>query len=172
MFAKRERLLLLVLCSVVALCALVIVFSLGAERLKSARASAAQNQTKIMKLRESLRSEGELSSERDQLKDRLAGLRTKYYSSREISPFTFGTIVQKKLSSRGIKVIRYQMLEQKEVNSLEFTVEAPVSSLILFLKDVSDYERYWTISSFKLTMREGVDAADAVFRIGYEVLDF
>lgn len=172
MLAKRERLLLLVLCSVVALCALVTAFNLGAERLKSARENAAQYQARILKLRESLRSEAELNSERDQLKDRLGGLRAKYYSSREISPFTFGAIVQKKLSFRGIKVIRYQMLEQKEVNSLEFTVEAPVSSLILFLEDVSDYERYWTISSFKLTMREGVDAADAVFRIGYEVLDF
>ncbi len=172
MLARRERVLFLILCAAIALCALAVSFTFGAERLKAARAKTAQYQARILKLRQSIRSEGEIDAELNRLADRLASTRMKFYSNQEISPFTFGTVVRKKLSSRGITVVRYQMVEQKNVNSLEFTVEAPVSSLILFLKDVSECERYWTVSSFKLAMREGTGSADAVFRIGYEVLDF
>ncbi len=172
MLAKRERFLLLVLSAIFAACALAIFLNLAAERLRAARTNAVQYQAQILKLRQNLHSEDRLISERGRLTERLAGAKTKYYSSGEISPFTFGTIVRKKLSFRGIRVVRYQMIEQKDVTSFEFTVEAPVSSLILFLKDISEFERYWTVSSFKLTMRERTASADAVFRIGYEVLDF
>jgi hypothetical protein len=45
-------------------------------------------------------------------------------------------------------------------------------ALIRFLKEVSESQKHWNISSLALTMREGTRTAEAVFRIGYEELPF
>ena len=169
--ARREKRLLLILCAVVALCALGVVLNSGAGRLKSARAKLGHYRTLAETLQQSMRCEADLAALSNRLKDQLSNARKKFYSTGEIGPFTFGSIVRKKLSARGIAVIRYQVLEEKRTGSLELSVSGPIKSLVFFLKDVSDYERFWNISSFALTLREGSSLADAHFKIGYEVFD-
>jgi len=172
MLAKHEKLLLSIMGAVAAASAVVIAVTMGAERLQRANAKTRQYQAQILTLEKSLRSETELAAVRTRLTDELAAARKKFYSKGEISPFTFGTMLRRKLAAHGVAVTRYQVIEQKGVSSLEFSVSAPVGSLILFLKDASESERYWNISSLALSMKEGIATADAVFRIGYEVLNF
>jgi hypothetical protein len=171
MLAKRERFLLAVLGGIVALCALVIAFMLGLERLNEPRRKAAQYESQIAKLSGSLPSEEEIALQRDALKAELADRTARFYKPDELNPYSFGTLITKKLSSHGITVVRYQVVEVSRRSFLEFTVSGAVRSLILFLKEVSESEKYWTIPSLTLTIREGTLTADAVFRIGYEVLD-
>jgi hypothetical protein len=152
--------------------ALAVVFNLGGERLKTAHSRVIQLQQQNEKLRQSISSEVPAISLRDQLQRDLAVMKTRYYSPNEMNPYSFGTLIKKKLVSLGLTVVRYQVIELKDANSLEFAVFGPIGSLLLFLKEASEAERYWAISSLVITMREGTASADAVLRIGYEVRDF
>lgn len=171
MLAKRERRLLVALGVVVALSLLTIALILGMERLGAARVKAAQYEAQIAKLSRSLPSESDISALRESLKKELDARKARFYSPDQMNPYSFGTLIKKELTSHGITVIRYQVIEIRGKSSLEFSVSGNVKSLILFLQDVSRSEKYWTISSLTLTMREGTERVDAVFRIGYEVLD-
>jgi hypothetical protein len=169
MLAKRERLLLYALGGVVAICAVVICLMLGFERLRLAGENASQYERMIERLSLTKQDEPEITALRDNLKDELARTKTRFYSPEEMNPFTFGTLVRKELLSLGITVVRYGNVEGKR--SLQFTVSGNVRSLLTFFKKVSESGKYWTISSLTLTMREGTETADAVFIIGYEIID-
>ena len=171
MLAKREKGLLAVLAAVVSLSVLGIAFAFGEQRLSAAEASAARYQMQNEKLRRSIGLEKQEIAERDRLRGELMVLRTHFYAQNEMDPYSFGTIIKKKLGSLGLNVVRYQVIDVKGASSLEFSVSGSIRSLVPFLKDVSDADRYWTIPSLTLTMREGTGEVDAVFRIGYEVRD-
>ena len=169
--ARREWQLLGILAAIGLLVALGAAFSLGAERSRAARVKAAQYAAQNEELRHSIGSESRLVSLRDQLRGELDVLKNHFYAPNEMNPYSFGTLIKKKLASRGIRVIRYQVIEVKGATGLEFSVSGSVASLVLFLKEVSESDHYWSVSSFSLTMREGTSEADAAFRIGYEVRD-
>lgn len=171
MLAKREKQLLVVLIVVAALCAVGMGTALGVEALGTARERAAQYEEQVRRLSESLTSEASLSARRDLLKAELDRERAHFYSPGEMNPYLFGTLVRQKLSTHGIAVIRYQVVEEKSGNSVEFSVSGNIRSLVLFLKEVSDSTKYWTISSMTLNMSEGGSDFTAVFRIGYGTLD-
>jgi len=170
--AKREKQLLVVLAAVICITALGIVISLGAERLKAARTDAAQFRDQIEKLERSIGSETQAKALRDRLHGELDVMKTRFYAPNEVNPYSFGTLIKKKLASLGMAVVRYQVIEVKGASILEFSVSGSLYSFVLFLKEVSESERYWTISSLAMTTREGAGGVDAVFRIGYEVRDF
>ncbi|MGA2478386.1 MAG: hypothetical protein ABSG63_06500 [Spirochaetia bacterium] len=172
MAAKREIRHIGALAGVMIAAALAIVFNLGGERLKTAHSKIIQLQQQNEKLRQSISFEVPAISLRDQLQRNLVVMKTRYYSPNEMNPYTFGTLIKKKLGSLGLTVVRYQVIELRDANSLEFSVSGPIGSLVLFLKEASESERYWSISSLVITMRESTASADAVFRIGYEVRDF
>jgi hypothetical protein len=170
MLAKREKLLLGILTAVISVAALGIVFSLGAERLRSALVNVGQYREQNEKLRRSIGSEEvDALSLRERLQGELAVMKTRFYGPGEMNPYSFGALIKKKLGSLGLAVVRYQVIEVKGVSSLEFSISGSINSIILLFKEVSESERYWTISSLALTMREDAVGADAVFRIGYEV---
>ncbi len=167
---KKTRRLLVLLAAVAALAALGISFMLGAERLRAARVKAAEYEKQIARLEQSLPPESEILALRDRLQKELKDRNNRFYRPEDMNPYSFGTLIKKLLVSHGMSVIRYQVIELKGASSLEFTVSGPALSLIRFLKEVSESEKYWTVSSLALTMRSGTGVMDAVFRIGYEVL--
>jgi hypothetical protein len=169
MLAKREKLLLGILAAVISCTAMAIVFALGAERLQSARANVGQYREQNEKLRASIGSEADVLSLRERLQGELAVMKTRFYGPEEMNPYSFGALIKKKLGSLGLTVVRYQVIEVKRVTSLEFSISGSINSIILLLKEVSESDRYWTISFLAMTMREDTGGADAVFRIGYEV---
>jgi hypothetical protein len=169
--SEREKRLLWMLGGAAAVCAFVVVIGLGAERMASAKTTSLKYEAEVAKLSRALPSEAEAVSLRDKLKAELERGKSRFYAPQEMSPFSFGTLVRKKLAARGISVVRYQVVEMKGKSSIEFSVSGTAAALILFLRDVSESEKYWTVSSLTLSMREGTGTADAVFRIEYEVLD-
>ncbi len=168
--SDREKRLLWILGAAAAFSAFALAIGLGAERMAAARATSSRYEAEVAKLSRALPSEAEAVSLRDKLKARLAQGKSRFYAPGEMSPYGFGTLVRKKLAARGISVVRYQVVEIKGKSSIEFSVSGTAAALILFLKDVSESEKNWTVSSLTLTMREGTGTADAVFRIGYEIL--
>lgn len=171
MVAKREKQLLGILATVILLAALVIVFLQGAERLRAARANAPGYQAQNEKLQFASGSEAQATSLRDRLQGELDIMKNRFYAPNEMNPYSFGILIKKKLSSLGMTVVRYQVIELKGASSLEFFVSGSINSFILFLKEVSESDRFWTISSLSLIMRENTEGMDAVFRIGYEIRD-
>jgi len=171
MLAKREKILLGVLIGVIGVCAGGIGIALGTERLATAGEKAVRYEEQIRKLAQSLPSEADITAQRDALQMELAKGKQRFYSAGEMNPYLFGTLVKKELAAHDITVVRYQVVDQKNANSLEFSVSGNVRSFVMFLKEVSESPKYWTISSLTLNMREGTSAFTAAFRIGYETLD-
>jgi hypothetical protein len=170
-FARRGRRLLLVLAALAGVTALTVAISSGVERLRFAKEKAVQFEAQMARLQQSLRSQIEIAAVQERLKGRLESERRHFYAPREIDPYSFGTLVRKKLTFQGIEVTRYQVVELKGRCSLEFAVSGSIRSLILFLKEVSESQKYWSISSLTIVMREGTGTIKAVFRIGYEETD-
>jgi hypothetical protein len=172
MAARKDARLRVALAGAIIAAALAIAFSLGGERLKTVKSSINRVRQQNERLQQSIRSEVPAISLRDQLQRNLVDMKRRYYSPSEMNRYSFGTLIKKRLGSLGLTVVRYQVIELKEANSLEFSVFGPVGSLVQFFKAVSESERCWAITSLVITMREGTASADAVFRIGYEVRDF
>jgi D-alanyl-D-alanine dipeptidase len=168
---KREKLLLRLLVGAVACGALFVSLGLGIERLKAAREKETRYRAQNEKLAQSLPAEADITVLRDRLKAELEEGKRHFYTSQQMDPYTFGTLIRKKLAAQAIVVDRYRVVELKGKSGLEFSVSGTPRSLILFLKEVSESEKYWTISSLTLTTRDNGETMDAVLRIGYETLD-
>jgi hypothetical protein len=167
---RKTLRLLALLAAAAAVSGLGIAFTVGGERLSEARAVGGQYEAQIRKLEQTLPAEKDILSLRDRLKAEIEAKKGRFYRPDEMNPYSFGTLIKRRLASYGMSVVRYQVLDLKGENSLEFSVSGPVMSLVRFLREVSEFPKNWTISSFTLTMRGGTGAMDAVFRIGYEVL--
>jgi hypothetical protein len=171
MVARRQRALLLLLAAAVGITAIGIAVSEGVGRLAAARADAARYEARIARLRESVPAPGGGAGVREALAGEIAAVRARLYRPDEMNPWSFGALVKGTLSSLGISVLRYQVVEVKGAPYVEFTASGSVRSFVVFLRDVSGNGRAWAIPSLSLTLREGTDAADAAFRIGYATSD-
>jgi len=171
MIDRRQRVLLLLLAAVAGIAASGIAVSEGVGRLTAARADAARYEARIARLRESVPAAVGGARAREALADEIAARRARLYGPDEMNPYSFGTLVKSTLSSLGISVLRYQVVEVKGAPYVEFTASGSARSFVIFLRGVSDYGKAWTIPSMSLTLREGIDVADALFRIGYATAD-
>ncbi len=172
MLAERERRLLFVVAVLVGVSILVAAVRLGVERLRDAREKNALYREQIARLQLSLQSQPEMVALRERLQARLEAEKAHFYAPGEMDPYSFGALVRRRITSRGLEIVRYQVAELKGRGSLEFSVSGPIRSLVFFLKEVSDSPKYWGISSLTLSMREGSGMVDAVLRIGYEEIGF
>ncbi|OHD68457.1 MAG: hypothetical protein A2177_03500 [Spirochaetes bacterium RBG_13_68_11] len=171
MVDRRQRVLLLILAAAAGISASGIAVSEGVGRLAAARADAVRYEARIARLRESVPTAVVGAGAREVLADEIAARRARLYGPDEMNPYSFGTLVKSTLSSRGISVLRYQVVEVKGAPYVEFTASGSARSFVSFLRDVSDYGKAWSIPSMSLTLREGTDSADMVFRIGYATAD-
>lgn len=169
--SRRERRLLALLAGAVVVAAAAVAFGLGTERLRAAQAQAEKLRAGIAGLQKALPSEAGSASWMESRGAELSALRSRFYPPAEMNPYSFGALVKDRLTALGMGVVRYQVVEVQGRKDLEFSVTGPVRSLVLFLKGVSEAEKFSSIPSLTLTVREGTDVADAVFRIGYETLD-
>jgi hypothetical protein len=168
---RRQRVLLLLLAAAAGIAASGIAVSEGIGRLTAARADAARYEARIVKLRESAPTGVGDAGAREALADEIAARRARLYGPDEMNPYSFGTLIKSTLSSLGISVLRYQVVEVKGAPYVEFTASGSARSFVIFLRDISDDGTAWTIPSMSLKIREGTDVADAAFRIGYATAD-
>ena len=171
MAGSVPRRLLVVLAGAVALSAAAISFDLGFQRLRDARAVTERWEAEVRKLQQPLPAEARIRAARDSFRNDLANRAAHFYAVDEINPYSFGAAVKGRLSSLGMTVVRYQVIDLKGRSWLEFSVTGSARAFIIFLRDVSRGQKYWSIPSLSLTIREGTDTVDAFFRIGYEVID-
>ncbi len=146
-----------------------IAFNLGLERLAAARASIAQHEGLIRRLEQSLPNLQQISLQKDALQKEVDRRAARFYSADETDPYAFGAVVRRKLASLGISVLRYQVTEAKGASYLDFSVTASARAFVLFLRDVSQAQKIWTIPSLTLSMQEGSGTVNADFRIGYAI---
>ncbi len=169
--SKREKILLGILGASAALALLTMGLVFGLDRISTAQKRAAQYQEQIRRLSQSMPPETEVAALRDRLQTELAKRKARFYTPDQMNTYAFGTIIKKELTSRGIRVIRYQVVESKGKSSLEFAVSGSIRALIQFFKQVSESDKFWTISSLSLSMKDAYDSAEATFRVGYEVIE-
>ena len=171
MAGSVPRRLLVVLAGAVALSAAAISFDLGFQRLRDARAVTERWEAEVRKLQQPLPAEARIRAARDSFRNDLANRAAHFYAANEINPYSFGAAVKGRLSALGMTVVRYQVIDLKGRSWLEFSVTGSARALIVFLRDVSRKQKYWSIPSLSLMMREGSDIVELSFRIGYEVID-
>ena len=171
MAGNVPRRLLVVLACAAALSTAAVSFDLGFQRLRGARAATALWEARVRKLQQSLPAESRMTAARDMLEKDLAERAAYFYAAGEINPWSFGAAVKGRLSALGMTVVRYQVIDLKGRSWLEFSVTGSARAFILFLRDVSRGQKYWSIPSLSLTIREGTGTIDAFFRIGYEVIN-
>jgi hypothetical protein len=171
MVDRKRRVLLLLLAAAAAIVASGIFVSEGAGRLTAARADAARYEARIAGLRGSLPTSAGGADAREALAEEIAARRARLYGPDEMNPWSFGALVKSTLSSLGVSVLRYQVVVVKGTPYVEFTANGSARAFVTFLRGVSDNGKAWIIPSMSLTLREGTDSADAVFRIGYATVE-
>jgi len=167
MAADRMRVLLALLAAAAAASGIAVAAGEGFGRLAAARAAAARQEARIERLRGAAAGGSVGPGAREEIAGQIAARRARLYEPGEMNPYSFGTIVKDRLSSLGISVLRYQVVEVGGAPFVEFTASGSVRSFVLFLRDVARNAKAWSVPSLALTMREGTDRADARFRIGY-----
>jgi len=168
---KRTVTLLWLLGTTVAVVATAMGVSLGLERLRDARQTAARAEERIARIQGSLPSTTELLAARAELRTQIDSESGRFYRAGEMNPYLFGTIVKQKLSALGLAAKRYQVVEIKGTSYVEYSVTGSARGFIAFLRDVSTSSRLWTIPSMSVTLRQGSDVVEAVVRIGYALVD-
>jgi hypothetical protein len=171
MVARRTRVLLALLASAAGVVVCGIVASEGLGRLAAARADVARHEARIARLHDAQPEGGVGPGARDALAAEIAARRARRYGPGEMNPYSFGTLVKGSLSSLGISVLRYQVVEVGGAPYVEFTATGSARSFIEFLRDISQNGKAWIIPSLSLTMREGTERADAIIRVGYATAD-
>lgn len=156
--------------AVVLLVAGGIGVSIGLQKLSDARQKILVYETHVIQQAASLPAEKDVTAQRDALKVQLQDLTKRFYNPGEMDPYQFGDIIKKRLAADGIKVTNYQVITESGKTTLEFSVTGSANSLVLFLKEISEAEKIWNMATFTLTLKEKSLTADAVFRIGYEVI--
>ncbi len=170
MVTKSTRRLLVILVVSVSAAVVGVAVDLLLERLAASRARVDRLEAQVLALQRSLAPEPELSRRRDELAKDVARRTMRFYAVDALTPYTFGTQVKRKLQSYGLAVSRYQIVELKGRSYLEFSLSGSARGLLLFLRDVSQQEKYWVISTVTVTTRPNGGIVDAVFRIGYETI--
>ena len=171
MVDRRTVTLLWLLGTAVAVVAVAFGVSLGLERLRDAHQTAARAGERITRTQGSLPSATDLLAARDALRAQIDSESGRFYRAGEMNPYLFGTIVKQKLSSLGLAVQRYQVVDVKGTSYVEYSATGSARAFVTFLRDVSTSPRLWTISSMSVTFRQGSEVVEAVMRIGYAVAD-
>ena len=171
MLTAKSRRLLYVLVTTALLCGAAVSASLGLERLRAARSTAALYTEQIRVLAGSIPVESMLLSQREELDTRLERVRSRFYDSGEMNPYVFGSLIKQELTDLGLEIARYQVVQMQGQDFLEFTLSGPTVAVVDFLQTVFESERYWTIPTLTINVRKGSEAVDAVFQVGYEEHD-
>jgi hypothetical protein len=165
----RTRTLLVLLAGAILVAGAALALNAGMERLAAARASIAQHEGLIRRLEKSLPDLQDLTRERDALQKDVERRTARFYAADETDPYAFGAVVRRKLASLGIAVLRYQLTDAKGASYLDFSVTSSARAFVLFLRDVSQAQKLWTIPSLTLSVQEATGTVKADFRIGYAV---
>jgi len=166
---SKTRTLLILLAGACVAAGVLISLNLGLERLAAARASIAQHEGLIRRLEKSLPDLSVLTGRRDALQKDVERRAARFYTADETDPYAFGAVVRRKLASLGISVLRYQVSDAKGASYLDFSVTASARAFVLFLRDVSQAEKLWTIPSLTLSVQQATGTVNVDFRIGYAV---
>jgi hypothetical protein len=161
----------MVLAAAAALASSVVAAGEALGRLAAARADAARLEARVDRLREEAGDAAGAAAERDALRAEVAALAARRYDAGTMNPFAFATLVKARLSSLGVMVLRYQVVEGGANPGVEVEAAGSVGSLVAFLHAVCRDEARWVVPSLTLAVRPGDGSADAQLRIGYAVVD-
>jgi hypothetical protein len=169
--ASRTRTLLLLLAGAAALTASVVAAGEALGKLAAARADVERLEARFDRLREDIAGAAGAETERDALRTEVAALAARRYDAGAMNPYAFATLVKARLSSLGVAVRRYQVVDGGANPCVEVEAAGSVRSLVAFLHAVSRDEKLWVVPSFTLAVSPEDGSADAQFRIGYAMVD-
>jgi hypothetical protein len=167
MVDRRMRVLLALLAAAVGTAGVALAAGEALGRLAAARASADRSEDRIELLRTAARDGDVGPGVREEIAADIAERRARFYRSDDMNPYSFGNLVKDRLSSLGISVLRYQVVEVEGVPLVEFTASGSARSFVAFFREVSRSAKAWTVPTVSLTMREGTEVTDAFIRVGY-----
>ncbi len=171
MESRRTRILLSILGMTAIISAAGILLTGALQRASAARSRMTVYEARIRALRGSRPSLPDLTVKRYALQREVAGYAARFCAPGELTPYSFGNEVKRRLGSHGLTVSRYQVVPQKGQAAVEFAATGRVAGFLHFLSDISRQEKIWSFSTLTLAMREGTDIAEVVFRVGYGMDD-
>jgi len=113
----------------------------------------------------------DLLTRKDTLLADLSELETRFYAPEDMDPYRFGILVRDLLATHRLEISRYQTIERGNDTVLEFAVRGDALNLIEFLEQVARQPRCWSVSFLSIWTQKESGLINAVFRVGYEVLD-
>lgn len=137
----------------------------------AARADAVRLEARVDLLREEAAGAVGAAAERDALRAEVAALAARRYDAGTMNPYAFATLVKARLSSLGVSVLRYKVVDEGANPCVEVEAAGSVRSLVAFLNAVSRNEKLWVVPSLTLSVRPADGTADVQLRIGYALVD-
>ncbi len=167
MIARRTRVLLLLLGVTAALTTAGVAAGEALGRLAEARAEAVRLEARLGRLREEVARAAGVAAERDAVRAEVAARGARRYGAGTMNPYAFATLAKARLSSLGVSVLRYQVVEGGTHPSVDFTATGSVRSFVAFLRGIAEDGKLWIVPSLEIEIHSTGGSADARLRIGY-----
>lgn len=169
--SKRENILIYLLFLITIISALVLFYYLMIEKLVSVNKNIGLLETRIHQINSSMPDEFNLQLKKDLLLRGIDELQGRFYKKEEMEPYKFGISIRDLLSAKGMNIQKYQTIEAKDINLLEFSITGDALAFAEFLEHVSLADKYWSVHSLTINAPENNGRIQAVFQITYETIN-
>jgi Tfp pilus assembly protein PilO len=112
----------------------------------------------------------DLMSEIENIEEQIENEQSRFYLPGETDIANFGLQVKDLIVSNRLRITNQRTITQQDKNYIEFSCEGKANNLALFLKGVSDAEKYWRIDSLSIQSRTIDGNITAKMRITYETI--
>jgi hypothetical protein len=171
MVVRRTRVLLILLGVTAALTATGMAAGEALGRIAEARAEAERLEARIGRLREEAAGAARVGVDRDAIRAEVEARAARRYAAGTMNPYAFAMLAKARLSSLGVSVLRYQVVEGGTCPGVDFTATGSVRSFIAFLRGISEDGKLWIVPSLEIEVHPEGGSADARLRIGYATDD-
>jgi len=171
MIARRTRVLLLLLGVTAALTAAGVAAGEALGRLAEARAEAGRLEARLGRLREEVARAAGAAAERDAIRAEVEARAARRYAAGTMNPYAFATLAKTRLSSLGVTVLRYQVVESGTHPGVDVAATGRVRSFVEFLRWSSEDGKLWIVPSLEIEVHPADGSVDARLRIGYAADD-
>ncbi len=112
----------------------------------------------------------EFVRERDRIEKEIKMEVSRYYSQDDSDIYVFGIMVRKIILKNNLEIKKYHTFVENSREMIEFSVTGDIISIIMFIKEIYENEKYIDINYLRLKRSTLKNHGELIFRISYETL--